>query len=384
MHVPRPRTARTTGLLAAAAAMTVGLLPATPAAAVTGPQAAAGSHPYAVQLTLGEEPTTRGCTGTLVDRYWVLTAASCFATTPGTPVPAGKPAVKATATLGDGKSVALTELAPRADRDVVLARLATPVTTVPVAPLATAAPAAGTDLTAAGFGRTRTAWVPDRLHTGTFTVDSADTATLRITGKGTDAICKGDTGGPLLDAAGRVVGVNSQSWQGGCFGGDPAETRTGAVSARVDGLAEWVRQQSLTTASIRNAFSDRCLFVSWRTPENGAQARQADCEPQYADQVWKLQPVAGGGYQIRNTFTDRCLFVSWRTPENGAPVQQFDCEPKYSDQVWKLEPVTSGGYQIRNAFTNRCMVVSWRTPENGAPVQQFDCEPKYSDQVWKL
>ncbi|MFJ8691951.1 S1 family peptidase, partial [Streptomyces roseolilacinus] len=270
MHVPRPRTARTTGLLAAAAAMTVGLLPASPAVAVTGPQAAAGAHPYAVQLTVGEEPTTRGCTGTLVDRFWVMTATSCFAATPGTPVPAGKLAFKATATLGGSKTVALTEIAPRTDRDVALVRLATPVTGIPTASLAGAAPAVGADLTAAGFGRTRTVWVPDRLHTGAFTVDASDATTLRITGKGTDAVCKGDTGGPLVNAAGEVLGVNSRSWQGGCLGTDPAETRTGAVSARADGLAAWVRQQSLTTASIRNAFSDRCLYVPWQTPDNGA------------------------------------------------------------------------------------------------------------------
>lgn len=240
-----------------------------------------------MRLTVGEGPTTRGCTGTPVDRFWVMTATSCFATTPGTPAPAGEPALKATATLGGSKTVALTEIAPRTDRDTALVRLATPVTGIPTASLAGAAPAVGADPTAAGSGRTRTVRVPDRLHAGAFTVGASDAATLRVTGKGTDAVCEGDTGGPLVNAAGEVVGVDSRSWWGGCLGTDPAETRTGAVSARADGLAARVRQQSLATAPIRNVSSDRCLYVPWRTPDNGDRARQAECNPRYADQVWK-------------------------------------------------------------------------------------------------
>ncbi|MGQ4381816.1 FG-GAP repeat domain-containing protein, partial [Streptomyces sp. SAS_267] len=33
---------------------------------------------------------------------------------------------------------------------------------------------------------------------------------------------------------------NSRSWQGGCLGNDPAETRTGAIDTRVDDLNTWV------------------------------------------------------------------------------------------------------------------------------------------------
>ncbi|WP_328619894.1 RICIN domain-containing protein [Streptomyces sp. NBC_00354] len=114
------------------------------------------------------------------------------------------------------------------------------------------------------------------------------------------------------------------------------ETRTEAIAARVDDLADWVRQIRLTTASVQNANSNRCLYVGWRTPDNNAPALQADCAPEYADQLWKFEPVAGGGYQIRNTHNSRCLVVSWRTPESGAPVTQIDCDPQYADQVWKL------------------------------------------------
>lgn len=331
----RPRMARIAGLLTVVAA-SLATAPATPAAAVTSPETATGTHPYAVQLRLGDEADARACTGTLVDRFWVMTAASCFAAVPGTPVPAGAPALKTTATFSDGRTVGVTEVAPRTDRDAALVRLAAPVVDLKSADLATRTPATGTDLTAVGYGRTKTEWVPGKLHTGTFTVNTTDATTLTLTGKGADAICKGDTGGPLLNDSGQLMGVNSRSWQGGCLGIPATETRTGAVSARVDDLADWLRQVRFTTASIQNAHSGSCLFVSWRTPDNGDPAQQAHCAPQYADQVWKLEPVTGGGYQIRNSVTDKCMYVSWRTPEWGAPAVQVECDAQYADQVWKI------------------------------------------------
>ncbi|MFF9050222.1 FG-GAP-like repeat-containing protein [Streptomyces erythrochromogenes] len=240
MSVPRPRTARMTGLLAAATAVAAGLTSAGPAQALTGPEAPDGRFASAVRLTVGDEATGRACTAALVDEWWIATAASCFATTAGRPVPAGKPPVKSAVTLADGRALEVSELVPRADRDVVLARLRTPARGAATVEPGASVPAAGTDLTAAGFGRTKTEWVPGRLHSGAFTVASTDATTLAITGKGGDAICKGDTGGPLLNAAGELVGVNSRSWQGGCLGTDPAETRTGAVSARTDDLGQWI------------------------------------------------------------------------------------------------------------------------------------------------
>nr|WP_257003193.1 trypsin-like serine protease [Streptomyces sp. Alain-F2R5] len=238
------RTRRARGALTAGTALaaTVGLLTAVPAAqAVSGEPAATGDHAFTARLVIGEGDAMRGCSAALVHQQWLLTATSCFAATPGGEVKAGKPAMKSTAILG-GQNLDIVEVVPRDDRDVAMVRLAQPVTAVKPVGLAADAPVAGETLIGAGFGRTRTEWVPNQVHTGEFRVDSATDTTLALTGQDGASVCMGDTGGPALRSTGgevELTAVHSRSWQGGCFGS--TETRTGAVDARVDGLAGWVK-----------------------------------------------------------------------------------------------------------------------------------------------
>ncbi|HEY8982301.1 MAG TPA: trypsin-like serine protease [Streptomyces sp.] len=239
----RPRHLR---LAALAATLLAGAAFVPAAHAVTGTAATGTTYAYTAQIVVGDH--ARGCSGVLVDTEWLLTAASCFAADPATSltVPAGKPAQKTVATVGrtdlsgtDGAVREVVQIVPRTDRDVVLARLDKPVAGVTPAVVSTNAPVAGEQLTFAGYGRTKSEWVPLKLHAGALTVDSLSGASFGVTGVDGAAACQGDSGGPVV-RGGQLVGLNSRSFQGGCYGIDAAETRTGGVVARVDDIASWV------------------------------------------------------------------------------------------------------------------------------------------------
>ncbi|MFD8200503.1 trypsin-like serine protease, partial [Streptomyces sp. NPDC059701] len=243
-----PRSAWMTGIVTLGAV--AGLLAtAIPANAVVGAAVTDASYAFTANLRIGEGDQTRACTGALIDAQWVLTAAACFAADPvaGGTVTAGRPALKTVATVGrndlagtGGHVSEVVELVPREGTDLVLARLGAPATGVAPVPVAATPVAEGEVLKAAGFGRTKSEWRPDKLHAATFGVESVTSGTLSLSGAtADDAICAGDTGGPLLrrksDGGFELVGINTRSWQGGCFGS--SETRTGAVATRTDGMS---------------------------------------------------------------------------------------------------------------------------------------------------
>ncbi|MGW7449573.1 trypsin-like serine protease [Kitasatospora sp. NPDC054795] len=237
-------------LVAAAAAGTLSTF--TPAVAVVGDPAADGTYAYTARLVIGDN--VRACTGVLVDRYWVATAASCFSDDPAQPqaLAAGAPKWKTTATIGRtdlttgaGTVTEVVELAPRQDRDLVLARLAAPVNGVAPLAIATTAPSAGETLRVPGYGRTKDEWITNKLHSGAFSLDTVSPTGIGTTGTGGAAVCKGDTGAPAIrqvNGRAELVAVASRSWQGGCLGVPATETRTGAYSSRVDDLGGWIDQ----------------------------------------------------------------------------------------------------------------------------------------------
>jgi hypothetical protein len=247
MSVSSIRTARAWVGGSAAAATAAALLVGSPAQAVQGPETA--SHAYTARIVVGG--IDAACTGTLVDPRWVLTTSACFADATGAVTP-GAPKRPTTVTVGrpdltdtsKGAVRAAVQLVPHPARDVVMVKLATRVTTVkPVAVAGTAA-ADGESVRVTGYGRTRTEWVPDRLHTGAFTSSAADRpAALRLAAAGDAVVCQGDAGGPVLRENGgtpELLAVVGRSWQGGCLGSPAAETRTDAFATRVDDLRPWI------------------------------------------------------------------------------------------------------------------------------------------------
>lgn len=91
MSVLRPRSTRMSGLVVTATVVTLGIASALPAQALTGAEASAGQHPAVLKLNVGDEADSRACTATLIDEWWIATAASCLAGTAGQPVAAASP-----------------------------------------------------------------------------------------------------------------------------------------------------------------------------------------------------------------------------------------------------------------------------------------------------
>ncbi|MFF7366059.1 trypsin-like serine protease [Streptomyces sp. NPDC008125] len=248
----RPRSAWVTLLLAAA--VSAGALTGLPAYAMDGDAAASGASTYTAKIDVGG---VRACSGTLINNQWLITAASCFVDDPiqATTLAAGAPKLKSTATIGrtklaetTGQVREITELIPRTDRDLVLAKLASPVSGPSFLHPATSAPTAGEALKSAGYGRTKDSWVPNALHVGALAVGSVEATTVSIDGT---PICKGDTGSPVFrEVNGRpeLAAIATNSWQGGCLGTD--ETRTGAVASRVDDIRAWITENTASTLNV--------------------------------------------------------------------------------------------------------------------------------------
>lgn len=131
----------------------------------------------------------------------------------------------------------------------------------------------------------------------------------------------------------------------------------------------------LALPGIRNANSSKCLLV--RGTADNAPVVQITCDSQYADQLWRTEPVDGEGrVRIRNLNSNKCLLV--RGTAEGAQAVQITCA-NYIDQYWILTVDPPGTAQIANANSYKCLVV--RGAADNAPVVQTSCG-QFRDQFW--
>lgn len=246
-----------------AVTIAAGTLWSTPASAIGGEPPANSAYTFVTKIDIGVagEQGGRSCTGALVAPSWVITAKACFSVN-GQQVAAGSPAKPTKATIArpdlskttTGHTISVVSVAPHPDRDVVLAKLAAPVTDVAPVRLAGTMPVAGDVLRVAGYGRTATEWVPNQLRTSPFTVTTTDGPIIGIAGTDNSQVgpCKGDAGGPgLRETNGTVelVAITHAGGQGGCLDEDPNAAR-GGTQTRLNDLGEWLLRSVGTPAEL--------------------------------------------------------------------------------------------------------------------------------------
>ncbi|MBT2458511.1 FG-GAP-like repeat-containing protein [Streptomyces sp. ISL-86] len=223
------------------------------------------TYAFTGKLTIGDNK--RFCTATLIDPRWVLAAKSCFADNPAenNTVTAGAPKEKTTLTVGradlattGGHTTDIAELVPRADRDVVMARLAKPALNISPVTVSDTAPTSGEELTVAAFGRTSTVWAPSKIHSAAFTVGTIGATGFDLAAKATSdtSVCKGDAGAPALrteNGKPALVALGSRSWQDHCL--DANATKAGAYDTRTDDIRGWIGTHILRRLAVSQTAS---------------------------------------------------------------------------------------------------------------------------------
>ncbi|MFJ4910754.1 FG-GAP-like repeat-containing protein [Streptomyces sp. NPDC093249] len=283
-------------------------------AAGTGPASTptepATQLPFGAKVNVG---TQSSCSGTLVSQRWVLTSASCFAAD-GKPA-AGKPTVATTVTVGrpdltqtsKGAVRTAVQLVPHPNRDLVLLKLDSSVAGVRPVTLASTPTTAGQAVTAAGYGRTKTTWVPETLHAGTFTASSDGSANVSLAPSGGSLLCQGDAGGPVLRTVGQdqeLVAITTKAGLAGCLGAPAAETRTGGTATRVDDVRNWVTETTFRAQGDMTGDRTADLAAIWgegslHVYTGSAQGLTGQRTQQYGDTTWSTTKQL-----VKGDFTD--------------------------------------------------------------------------------
>ena len=324
------------------------------------------------------------CTGTLVDRSWVLTAASCFAADPASVV-AGAPAAPArvlfgpdvandkTASGAGDLGVTITQLQPAGNgQDAVMVKLASPVDDITPMPLATTAPTVGENLAFTGFGRTASTWVPLAAHTNTYPVTTVG-ATVTASASGA-ALCVGDGGAPGIRTVGGVktlVAVASQSSQAGCFGsGVPAGTAS-VISTRIDAINPWIADTILNgrqlpgigagqVLEIENvAQAGACVSAKDRSSTAGPVIVLVGCSELWQVRRWELVEVSPTVFAVRSHgYRSMCITS---TDAAGSGVAQAGCAPTDQKQQWTFREQVGGKVSIVNVASGKSLTAPTAT-----------------------
>lgn len=344
----------------------VGIVGSVPASAVVGDAVADGHHPYTVRVEIGD--SARACSGALIEKMWIVTAASCFTEDPAqyASLAPGAPATPARAVLGrtdltagGGQVRDIVELVPRPDRDLVLARLSSVVNGVPTVALSAEPPVPGEQLTVAGYGRTADEWAPVRLHGGAFAVTGSNGPELHVDGQDGATICRGDAGGPAVRAGAGgdlLLGVSSRSAEGGCFGSET--TSRAAVASRVDDITAWIGAQ-VSRWSLRSLSNDRYVSAAINVTGEDAGMLRARSETKYTWEQFTLHTRdAGASVSFRSAANGLYVAPEIARTGNQEGMLRARSETAFGWERFTLVPQTQAGvYALRSVESGKFVAV---------------------------
>ncbi|XP_066575393.1 chymotrypsin-like protease CTRL-1 [Amia ocellicauda] len=219
---------------------------------VNGENAVPGSWPW--QVSLQDSTGFHFCGGSLINQYWVVTAAHCGVTAGRHRVILGEYDRSSNAEQIQVKAIAKAISHPyyntnNFNNDITLLKLSTPAqltTRVQPVCLANTSPAAGTRCVTTGWGRTGITSSPPRLQQVALPLMTPAACMQYWGNKISDVMicagasgassCQGDSGGPLVCERGGVwYQVGIVSW-----GTSNCNIRAPAVYSRVSALLPWV------------------------------------------------------------------------------------------------------------------------------------------------
>ena len=125
--------------------------------------------------------------------------------------------------------------------------------------------------------------------------------------------------------------------------------------------------------------SKKCLEVTSNSSADGALIQQWSCNNR-ANQKWRVEAMASGGYQIVSLSSDKCLDVTNISTGDGALIQQWSCA-NGDNQRWRLEPVDNNAFRLVALHSGKCLDV-WVNTADGSGVQQWECSNGNNQKWW--